>query len=68
MLLMFEKGIQRSITQTVKQHVTANNKYMLDFYNLDETSTYLPYLDVNKLYGWEMRKNGNTWVWVREEG
>lgn len=43
MLLMFEKGIGGAKDK---------NKYMIEQYNLDETSAYLQHLDVNNLYGW----------------
>ena len=57
MLLMVEKGIQGGITQAVKRYVKANNKYMKDFYNPNEESTYLQYLDANNLYEWATVKN-----------
>ena len=49
-LLIFEKGIQRGITQVVKRYVKANNKYVEERYNPDKTSTYPQYLDANNLY------------------
>ena len=57
MLLMVEKGIRGEITQAVKRYVRTNNKYMKGLYNLEEESIYLPYLDVNNLYGWAMVQN-----------
>ena len=49
MLLMFEKGIHSGITQAVKRHAKANNKYMKGLCNPDEKSMYLQYLDANNL-------------------
>ena len=56
MLLMFEKGIRGGITEPVKLYAKANNKYMKDFYNPDEKSIYLQYLDANNKYRWVMLK------------
>ena len=52
-LLMFESGIRGGITQVVKKHGVANNRYM-DDYNRSKPSKYLQYLDANDLYGWAM--------------
>lgn len=54
MLLMFDKGIERWITQAVKSYAKANNKYMKEQYNPDATSVYLQYLEANNIYGWAM--------------
>ena len=56
-LLMVEKGIGGGITQAVKRHAKANNKYMKDLYNPDEKSICLQYLDANNLYGSAMVQN-----------
>ena len=40
-LLVVEKGIQGEITQTVKCHAKANNKYMKDLCNPDEESIWM---------------------------
>ena len=55
MLLMFEKGIRRGISQAILKYVKAYNKYMKN-YNKDIISSYLQYLDANNLYGWAMCK------------
>ena len=48
-------GLVRSgITQAVRKYAAANNPYMKDRYDPNEDTTYLQYLDANKLYGWEM--------------
>ena len=54
MLLMFEQGIRGGITQAVRKYASANNKYIGDRFNPKSESSYLQYLDANKLYGWEM--------------
>ena len=54
MLLIFERGVRRGITQTVHQYAEANNMYMGDKFNPKEDSSYLQYLDANNLYGWTM--------------
>ena len=41
MLLMFEKGIRRGITQAVKRYCKANNKYMGDLFKPEELCKFL---------------------------
>ena len=55
MVLMTEKGIRGGLTQVVKKHAVANNKYLP---NCDSTKkvTHLQYLDANNLYGYAMNK------------
>ena len=62
MLLMVEKGI----CQAIPRHAKVNNKYMKN-YNKDIISSYLMYLDVNNLYGWEMSQKlpVNSFKWVK---
>ena len=66
MLLMFERGIQGGITQAVHRYAKANNKYMGNKFNHEETSRFLQYLDANNLYGWAMSQplptGGFKWV------
>ena len=69
MLLMFERGIRRGITQSVHRWEKANNPYMGSSYNPDESTKYLQYLDSNNLYGWAMSQllpmGGFRWVEVK---
>ena len=49
MLLMVEKTIRGGICQAIHRHAKANNKYMKS-YDKKIESSYLVYLDANKLY------------------
>ena len=55
MVLMTEKGIRGGLTQVIKKHSIANNKY-LPCYDSTEKSVYLQYLDANNLYACVMCK------------
>ena len=48
MILMTEKGIRGDLTQVVKKHAVANNKYLPD-YDSTKKSVFLQYLDANNL-------------------
>ena len=65
MVLMTEKGIRGGLTQVIRKHGIANNKYLPD-YDSSKKSTYLQYLDANNLYGYAMNKklplNGYKWA------
>ena len=65
MLLMVEKGIRGGICHSIQRYAKANNKYMKN-YNNNEESSYIQYLDGNNLYGWAMSKklptNGFKWI------
>ena len=65
MLLMVEEGIKGGICHSVHRYAKANNKYMKN-YNNNEESSYIQYLDANSLYGWAMFKklpvNGFKWI------
>ena len=65
MLLMVEEGIRGGICHSIHRYAKANNKYMKN-YNNDEESSYIQYLDANNLYGWGMSKklpvNGFKWT------
>ena len=64
MLLMVEEGIRGGICHSVHRYAKANNKYMKN-YNNNEESSYIQYLDAKNLYGWAMSKklpvNGFKW-------
>ena len=53
MLLMVEKGIRGGICHAIHRDAKANNKYMKN-YDENEESSFLEYLDANNLYGWAM--------------
>ena len=53
MLLMVEKGIRGGICHAILKYAKANNKYMKN-YDEKEESSYIQYLDANNLYGWAM--------------
>ena len=65
MLLMVEEGISGRICHSVHRYAKANNKYMKN-YNNNEESSYIQYLGANNLYGWAMSKklpvNGFKWI------
>ena len=69
MLLMVEEGIRGEICHSIHRYAKANNKYMKN-YNNNEESSYIQYLDANNLYGWEMSKklpvNGFKWADMSE--
>ena len=49
MLLMVEEGIRGRICHSIHRYAKANNKYMNN-YNESEESSYIQYLDANNLY------------------
>ena len=65
MLLMVEEGMRGGICHSIHRYAKANNKYMKN-YNNNEESSYIQYLDANNLYGWVMSKklpvNGFKWI------
>ena len=65
MLLMVEKGIRGGICHSIHRYAKANNKYMKN-YNNNEESSYIQYLDANNLYGWAMSKKlpTNRFKWI----
>ena len=62
---MVEQGIRGGICHSIHRYAKANNKYMKN-YNNNEESSYIQYLDANNLYGWAMSKklpvNGFKWI------
>ena len=68
MVNFIEKGMRGGISYINHRYAKANNKYMKD-YNEKEESSYIIYLDANNLYGWAMCQLlpvGN-FRWVDEE-
>ena len=65
MLLMVEKGIRGRIRHSLQRYAKANNKYMKNYDN-NEESSYIQDLDANNLYGWAMSKklptSGFKWI------
>ena len=65
MLLMVEEGIRGGICHSIHRYAKANNKYMKN-YNNNEESSYIQNLDANNLYGWVMPKklpvDGFRWL------
>ena len=64
-LLMLEERIRGGICHSIHRYAEANNKYMKN-YNNNEESSYIQYLDASNLYGWAMSKklpvNGFKWL------
>lgn len=56
MFLMVERGIRGGVSMITKRYARANNKYMKD-YDEDQDSIFIKYLDANNLYGWAMSRN-----------
>ena len=53
MLLMVEKGIRGGICHAMHRYAKANNKYM-ENYDENQESSYLQHFHPNNLYGWAM--------------
>ena len=67
MLFMVEEGIRGGIYHSIHRYAKANNKYMNN-YNENEESSYIQYLDANNLYGWAMSQKlpVNNFKWVED--
>ena len=63
MLLMVEEGIRGGICHSIHRYAKANNKYMKN-YNNNEESSYIQYLDANNLYDWAISKPVNGFKWT----
>ena len=65
MLLMVEEGIRGGMCHVAYRYAKANNKYMKN-YEEKEESSYIQYLDENNLYGWAMLEKlpvgGFKWI------
>ena len=67
MLSMVEEGISGGICHSIHRYVKANNKYMNN-YNENEESSHIQYLDPNNLYGWAMSQKlpVNNFKWIED--
>ena len=52
---MVEERIRGGICHSIHRYAKANNKYMKN-YNNNEESSYIQYPDANNLYGWAISK------------
>ena len=61
MLLMVEKEIREGICHAIYRYAAGNNTYIKNY-----DSSYIIYLDISNLYGWEMSHklpvDGFEWV------
>ena len=53
---MVEEGITGGICHAIHRYAKANNKYMKN-YDEDEESSYIQDLHANNLYAWAMSQN-----------
>ena len=67
MLLMVEEGIRGGICHSIHRYARANNKFMNN-YDENEESSYIQYLDANNFHGWAMSQNlpVNNFKWVKD--
>ena len=67
MLLMAEEGIRGGICHFIHRYAKANNKY-LNNYDENEESSYIQYLDANNLYGWAISQKlpVNNFKWSED--
>ena len=67
MVLMVEEGITGRICHSIHRYAKANNKYMNN-YGENEESSYIQYLDANNLYGWAMSQKlpVNNFKWIED--
>ena len=68
MLMMVEKGIRGGVSMISTRYGKANNPYM-KYYDPDQPTKYISYLDANNLYGWAMCKPLPTkgFKWMKRE-
>ena len=68
MLLMVEEGIRGGICHSIHRYAKANNKYVNNYVESEESS-YIQYLDANNLYGWAMFQKlpVNNFKWIEDK-
>ena len=66
MLLMVEKYI-RGVCNSIYRYAKVNNKYIKD-YDKNKELSYLPYQDINNLYGWAVSQKlpVNNFEWIKD--
>ena len=64
---MVLEGIRSRICHSIHRYAKANNKYMNN-YDENEESSYIQYLDANNLYGWAMSQKlpVNNFKWIKD--
>ena len=64
---MLEKGARGGICHSIQENAKANTKYKKDNDKNKELS-YIPYWDVNNLYGWPMSQKlpVNNVKWIKD--
>ena len=64
---MIEEGMRGGICHAVNRYAKANSRYMKN-YDKSKNSSYIQYLDANKLYGAAMSENLpiNGFKWVND--
>ena len=67
MLLMVEEGIRGGICHSIYRYAKANNKYMNN-YDENEESSYIQYSGATNLYGWAMSQKlpVNNFKWIED--
>ena len=67
-LLMLEEGIRGGICHAIYRHAKVNNKYIKN-YHKNKESSYIQYLEVNKLYVWAMSHKlpVNNFNWIKNK-